>query len=213
MLAKCDPGIRDTVAWLRSLGFNTTDSGDGKTKRRIIDAGYALPEPHVFMVVSPRHAIDDARRLWSFAKGIAGTRVELHYNPDDECRNPDVLRGGAGEAHMKVIYVAAPFTAASGREIEMHIRRAEDIGYEIAKLGAAALVPHSIGRFMIGTFTPQYWYDATAALLLKCDAGIFMHGWSGSHGCQGEHALAVAQGIPCFYSIPDLRRWLQEMLP
>lgn len=44
-----DPGVRELVVWLRSLGFNTSDSGDGKSK---FEAGLTvedgvLPFPHV----------------------------------------------------------------------------------------------------------------------------------------------------------------------
>jgi hypothetical protein len=57
-----DPGIRETVRWLRSLGFDTTDSGDGKSKPR--DPGEVLDFPHVFMVVKrPRWLVDEANVL------------------------------------------------------------------------------------------------------------------------------------------------------
>jgi hypothetical protein len=44
-----DPGIREVVRWLRDNGFETTDSGDGKSKpadERVLDY------PHVFMVTT-----------------------------------------------------------------------------------------------------------------------------------------------------------------
>lgn len=44
-LAALDPGIRRTVAWLRDLGFSTTDSGDGVSKG---EDGLAFA--HVFIV-------------------------------------------------------------------------------------------------------------------------------------------------------------------
>ncbi len=40
---KLDPGIRETVRWLRGLGFNTTDSGDGVSKR----PGDCVCQPHM----------------------------------------------------------------------------------------------------------------------------------------------------------------------
>lgn len=109
---------------------------------------------------------------------------------------------------MKVIYVAAPFTAPTPRGIELNIRFAEEVGYEVARLGASALVPHSNGRFMVGTHTPEYWYEATAAQLLRCDAVLFSGAWESSRGCRGEEDAAAAHGIPCFYSAAQLGRWL-----
>lgn len=54
MYRALDPGIRQTVAWLRGHGFNTTDSGDGKAK---FEEGRGfegvLDFPHVFMKVTP----------------------------------------------------------------------------------------------------------------------------------------------------------------
>lgn len=47
-----DPGIRRTVRWLRSLGFETTDSGDGVTKPAMgltWDDG-VRDHPHVIIV-------------------------------------------------------------------------------------------------------------------------------------------------------------------
>ena len=65
-----DPGIRETVRFLREHGFETCDSGDGATKfadpRWRVDG--KLPEevldfPHVAMRVSPDHLVSEADRL------------------------------------------------------------------------------------------------------------------------------------------------------
>jgi hypothetical protein len=40
-----NPGIRETVRWLRSLGFDTVDSGDGETHEYECDCD----EPYVVM--------------------------------------------------------------------------------------------------------------------------------------------------------------------
>lgn len=53
-----DPGIRRTVQLLRDAGFETTDSGDGRSKG---DAGEDYP--HVHMVVPRSSALDEADRL------------------------------------------------------------------------------------------------------------------------------------------------------
>lgn len=55
-----NPGIRQTVKWLRELGFETTDSGDGKTG----DCECDHPYPYVAMTVGhPLHLIIETDRL------------------------------------------------------------------------------------------------------------------------------------------------------
>lgn len=80
------PTMRNTVAWLQALGFQTTDSGDGVTN---VAAGMecALTFPHVFMVVDPDDIIEDTDRLYEAcrARNLLGPtiRVESSYNPED----------------------------------------------------------------------------------------------------------------------------------
>ena len=57
-----DPGIRDTVQWMLDLGYETTDSGDGKTKPAQGDAD-ALPYPHVSMRTTRERLTFDADKL------------------------------------------------------------------------------------------------------------------------------------------------------
>jgi hypothetical protein len=60
--ADINPGIRKTVEWLRSHGFNTCDSGDGETHDHECD----LPVPYVHMLV------DDPDTLTSEANRLVG---------------------------------------------------------------------------------------------------------------------------------------------
>jgi hypothetical protein len=56
-----DPGIRRVVVWLRSLGYRTTDSGDGVSKPP--EARVMGDRPHVFMVVPTDNFFADVDRL------------------------------------------------------------------------------------------------------------------------------------------------------
>lgn len=60
--SKLDSGIRDTVRWLRSAGFDTCDSGDGATKQPDPDWG-VRPCPHVIIDVHPHELVDECGRL------------------------------------------------------------------------------------------------------------------------------------------------------
>lgn len=108
---------------------------------------------------------------------------------------------------MKVVYVAGPFTAPTAWGIECNVRAAEVVGLEIAKMGFAPLIPHANTRFFHGTCAPEFWYRATEALLLKCDAAFFLPTWANSHGCRHELAAAQSAKIPCLFALEDLRHW------
>lgn len=82
-----DPGIRQTVLWLREHGFETTDSGDGVSKKDLIASGDALDYPHVAIQVQPRALIDESGRLFDLLgkHGItpdSGT-IQAMYAPAD----------------------------------------------------------------------------------------------------------------------------------
>jgi len=113
---------------------------------------------------------------------------------------------------MKVVYIAGPFTAPTPHEIEYNIRDAEYVGLEVAALGMSALVPHSVGRFAVGTFDEAYWYEATMAQLRKCDAVMMVPGWEESIGAKQERDEAIALNIPVFEILDDLKLW-KELTP
>ena len=80
-----DPGIRDTVRRLRAAGYQTTDSGDGRSKPQAwFDSGEALPFPHVFIVLPPEEwdsLLLHAGRV--FALLGDQWRVEATFCPND----------------------------------------------------------------------------------------------------------------------------------
>lgn len=70
-----DPGIRRTVKTLRTWGFDTTDSGDGKK----VGMECALPFPHVAMLSHPDELALDAeylRGLVDACLALRGQRVQ-----------------------------------------------------------------------------------------------------------------------------------------
>lgn len=73
-----DPGIRRTVRWLRSLGYDACDSGDGKTK---LEAGWspndARNHPHVVMRVHPDLLAEAADALRADVHAIGATVLSI----------------------------------------------------------------------------------------------------------------------------------------
>lgn len=111
---------------------------------------------------------------------------------------------------MKVVYIAGKFTAPTPRQIEENVRRAESLGMEVVMLGASPLIPHANTRNFVGTATPEFWYEATLALMITCDAVLTVPGWEESKGAAEEVRVAIMEGIPVFHVPALLGRWLEN---
>ncbi len=64
-----DPGIRELVRWLNDNGFETTDSGDGKSKFKVEDPPCcAVSFPNVAIRVDVENLIAETDRLFGLLK-------------------------------------------------------------------------------------------------------------------------------------------------
>lgn len=94
MIEGLNPGIRETVAFLRAHGFATIDSGDGRTHEYECDQSVA----YVHMrVMPPDDLISESQRLYDllgdrivFSDPVMdgdtvtlGPMIEAHYSPRD----------------------------------------------------------------------------------------------------------------------------------
>lgn len=96
-----DPGIRRTVAYLRGLGYETTDSGDGRTKAEAIAEGLALPFPHIVIRVSSSALIGYSHDLAKLMLDrVPDGHIEASYDPSDGIALVTVC-GVADEAFFK----------------------------------------------------------------------------------------------------------------
>jgi len=94
-------------------------------------------------------------------------------------------------------------------KIRLNIDRAAAVGLEVAKLGAAPLIPHTnTGAWFIGTLSHEAWYAITLEQMRRCDAVILVSGWEGSEGTEGELKEAKRIGMPVFERIDELKAWL-----
>ncbi len=102
---------------------------------------------------------------------------------------------------MKLVYVAGPFSAKTREGIEANIRRAEDVGIEIARGGDFPVIPHA------NTARPEFervqdypfWIEGTLELMRRCDEVVMVPGWEDSKGARGERTEALAMGLPVSY--------------
>lgn len=76
-----DPGIRQVVRLLRTNGFDTCDSGDGKAKVAAMEC--ALAFPHVAMKCGRASLIEEADRLYSLlrALNLRDFTIQATYDP------------------------------------------------------------------------------------------------------------------------------------
>lgn len=100
---------------------------------------------------------------------------------------------------MKIVYIAGPFRGPTQWDIAQNIRRAEEWGFEVARLGAMPLIPHANTAHFRGQQTDQFWLDGTLELMRRCDAILMIPKWEQSSGARGERAEAIVIGKPVFY--------------
>ena len=130
--------------------------------------------------------------------------------------NPAVEPASAREIVVPCVYIAGPYTAADALAIERNVRRAEDLAYEVARLRAMPVCPHTNLRFASHDLA-AFLSPATLELMRRCDAVIFVYGWEFSEGARGEHREAKRLGMPMFFNVPEsaaglrsLRAWIES---
>lgn len=108
MVAGLDPGVRRLVVWLRSHGFETTDSGDGKTKfeHGFTDDDCIVTYPHVAMKVQPDKLVSEADRLCALLESEHGLIVEpTPPEPPDPPQIDAFYSPGSGYAMIELKHV------------------------------------------------------------------------------------------------------------
>ncbi len=99
----------------------------------------------------------------------------------------------------KLVYIAGPLMGAHAWGIHENIYRAAQIGFEVAKLGAYPVIPHTnTGSVFMGTMDAEFWYAGTLELMRRCDALVMVPGWEKSTGAAAEAKEASERGMPIF---------------
>lgn len=115
---------------------------------------------------------------------------------------------------MKLVYIAGPISADNVWEREKNIRRAEELCIDVFRAGAMFICPHTMGRFFGETlFEYEKILEADLEVVKRCDAILVVtetEGWQTSAGTQGEIDFARKIGIPVFFNMIRLRKWINE---
>jgi len=122
-------------------------------------------------------------------------RGPCHPAPDDISKIP-------------VIYVAGAYTASDPRGVEMNVRRAEDVTYDLEALGASVICPHTITRWQDARTPYEQKIRVTLAALRRCDAAFFLPEWRLSPGARGEHEEAGRRGIVLLFSMDEAHKYI-----
>jgi len=115
---------------------------------------------------------------------------------------------------MKVAFIAGPFRGKNAWEVEQNIRRAEEVGFEVAKLGIMPLIPHTNTRFFDGTLTDEFWLEGTQELLKRADMVVLTSPDAPkvSEGTFGEVELSGTINIPVYESVEALKASINKPL-
>lgn len=96
---------------------------------------------------------------------------------------------------MKLVFIAGKLRGENAWEIACNVHEAEQVALRVAQLGGMPVVPHSLGRSMLGTLPESFWRAGCLALLARCDGILLLPGWLQSHGAGLESDFADEHGI------------------
>lgn len=106
-------------------------------------------------------------------------------------------------ASTPLVYVAGPYRGKTPWDVEQNVRRAEALGFEVARLGAYPVIPHTNTRpHFEHLHGDKWWLDSTLALLARCDAAVFTANWEQSVGAKAEMGWCVEHRLPAFIEMP-----------
>lgn len=110
---------------------------------------------------------------------------------------------------MKLIFIAGPFSADTKEKVEQNILTTEQLGFKVAELGMAPIVPNSMGRSWRGIPSYETWINTTKFILSQCSVVLIAPNWENSNGTKKEIEYAEQLNIPVFYSIAELENYIK----
>ena len=121
---------------------------------------------------------------------------------------------------MKLVYIAGKYSGLNFNKVELNIRKARNTALQLIKevgnKGYFPVTPHmNTSHFeeWEGIFKGidyEYWLQGCHELLKNCDILLLLDNWEDSNGAKEEKKIAEANGMPIFYSIDELKTYVNK---
>jgi hypothetical protein len=115
---------------------------------------------------------------------------------------------------VKLVFIAGKLNGANAWEVACNAHEAEAAALRVAELGGMPVVPHSLGRSMLGTLPERFWREGCLALLARCHGILLLPTWGRSPGAVAESSFAQKNRIERWgmshIASPEFHRWLNE---
>lgn len=108
----------------------------------------------------------------------------------------------------KAVYIASPYTEGDSFE---NVRRSVTIAERIVDMGGLPFVPllNAFWNFLY-PHEYKYWSDQMDGWVTRCDAVLRLVGKS--TGADREVRIAEENGIPVFFEMVSLHKWLRDFV-
>lgn len=112
---------------------------------------------------------------------------------------------------MKFAYIGGPYRAKHAYQIDRNIRKAKEVGEELALMGYFPIIPHLNTAHMDGIQDDAFWLNGTLELLRKTgDLLVLLPEWPNSSGSCKERYVAIQElNLPIFYWPRDIEELMQ----
>ena len=137
--------------------------------------------------------------------------LEQITKDSEELKAKLTQKGGNIMNNNERVYVAGPYTPHNHehneciRETEMNVRRAIEVGNEIAKKGHYIFVPHwshFSANAINGFHTPNWWYEQDNTFIEHWATALYYI--SHSFGADRELALAKKLGLKIYTTLEEV---------
>jgi len=97
---------------------------------------------------------------------------------------------------MKLAYIAGPYRDDRGAwYIRQNIRKAEDVGIELLKMGYIPIVPHKLMGLWDGIVPDDIFLQCGLEILKRCDLIVMLPEWENSEGACIEKLFQFTIGL------------------
>ena len=112
------------------------------------------------------------------------------------------------------VFPSGPITGKDAQNYWENIRDGLDASVELIMRGYSPFPDFPDFAFGLrATVTVKEYHEMDIAWLVRADALLMLEGWEESTGATKERAVALALGIPVFYSMEDLNDWVETWKP